>query len=40
MRNLDIPSLELRRAQERLASGFHQHVAIALVACFLGLLLG
>jgi hypothetical protein len=40
MRNLDTLSLELSRAQARLVSGFHQHVAIALTACLLGLLLG
>jgi hypothetical protein len=40
MRNLDTLLLELTRAQERLASGFHQHVAIALTACLLALLLG
>jgi hypothetical protein len=40
MRNLDTFSLELSRAQARLSSGFHQHVAIALTACLLGLLLG
>ena len=40
MRNLDTLSHELTRIQERLASGFHQHVAIALTACLLGLLLG
>jgi hypothetical protein len=27
-------------ARTRLAAGFHQHVAIALVACLLGLVLG
>jgi hypothetical protein len=36
MRSLDSHALELSR---RLAAGFHQHVAIALTACFLGLLL-
>jgi hypothetical protein len=40
MRSLDTLSLELTRAQERLASGFHQHVAIALIACLQGVLLG
>jgi hypothetical protein len=40
MRSLDTLSLELSRAQERLASGFHRHVAIGLTACLLGLLLG
>ena len=40
MRSLDTLSHELTRAQERLASGFHQHVAIALAACILVLLLG
>jgi hypothetical protein len=40
MRSFDIHSSELSRAQARLASGFHQHVAIALTACLLGLLLG
>jgi hypothetical protein len=40
MRSLDTISLEFSRAQERLAAGFHQHVAIALTACLLGLLLG
>lgn len=40
MRSLDTLSLELTRAAERLASGFHQHVVIALTACLLGLLLG
>ena len=36
MRSLDTQSIQLSR---RLASGFHQHVAIALMACLLGLLL-
>lgn len=40
MLSLDSLSLELSQAQERLVSGFHQHVAIALMACLLGLLLG
>ena len=40
MRSLDTLSLELTRAQERLAAGFHRHVAIALTACLLGLILG
>lgn len=40
MLSLDTLALELTRAGERLASGFHRHVAIALTACLLGLLLG
>lgn len=40
MRGLDLQSPEISRVQARLASGFHQHVAIALTACLLGLLLG
>ena len=39
MCSLDTLSREFSRAQKRLASGFHQHVAIALTACLLGLLL-
>jgi hypothetical protein len=40
MRGLDTFTPEISRLQARLASGFHQHVAIALTACLLGLLLG
>jgi hypothetical protein len=40
MRTLDTLAPEFSRAAERLASGFHQHAAIALTACLLGLLLG
>jgi hypothetical protein len=40
MRSLDTFTPEISRFQARLASGFHQHVAIALTACLLGLLLG
>ena len=37
MRSPNTDSLELSR---RLASAFHQHMAIALTGCLLGLLLG
>jgi hypothetical protein len=41
MRRLENLSPEsLSDARARLAAGFHQHVAIALVACLLGLILG
>ena len=40
MRGLDTFTPEISRFQARLASGFRQHVAIALTACLLGLLLG
>ena len=40
MPSLDTLTPELSRFQARLAAGFHQHVAIALTACILGLLLG
>ena len=40
MRGLDTFTPEISRFQARLASGFHQHVVIALTACLLGLLLG
>jgi hypothetical protein len=34
------PNESVQRTQARLASGFTQHVAVALVACLLGLVLG
>jgi hypothetical protein len=40
MLKLDLLSPDVTQLQARLASGFHQHVAIALTACLLGVLLG